>query len=374
MQRCVVAPRPQWPKRLEELGFTFHSSQGTYWDESVCYRFRSDQIDELEDATETLHRLCLEAVDHVIEADRFEALRIPAAFVPSIRASWRERAPSLYGRFDLAYDGVHPPKLLEYNADTPTALFEAAVVQWHWLEETGRPDQFNSIHEKLIERWREIDARLPLGASVHFSCVQDSEEDLVTVEYLRDVASQAGLSTRTCFVEEIGWDGRAFVDLDDEAVRVWFKLYPWEWLMREEFGAHLLVAAPMIVEPAWKALLSTKAILPILWELFPGHPNLLASYFDPAPLGDAWVRKPIHGREGANVRVETPGVRLATEGPYENAEAVYQQWAPPASFDGHHPILGSWIVGDRAAGIGIREDVGPVTTDESRFVPHYFDP
>jgi glutathionylspermidine synthase len=36
----------------------------------------------------------------------------------------------LYGRFDLAYRGDGPPKLLEYNADTPTALFEAAVVQW----------------------------------------------------------------------------------------------------------------------------------------------------------------------------------------------------------------------------------------------------
>lgn len=374
MQRRAVSPRPQWPSRVEELGFSFHSAQGSYWDESACYRFSSDQIDELEEATETLHRLCLEAVEHVIDEDRFDALKIPAVFAPAIRASWSERAPSLYGRFDLAYDGVRPPKLLEYNADTPTALFEAAVVQWHWLEETGRPDQFNSIHEKLIERWREIDARLPLGAPVHFSCVRDSEEDLVTVEYLRDVASQAGLDTRTCFVEDIGWDGRRFVDLDDEPMRAWFKLYPWEWLMREEFGRHLLSAAPMIIEPAWKALLSTKAILPILWELFPSHPNLLAAHFDPGPLGDAWVRKPIHGREGANVRVETPGLRLVTDGPYEETDAIYQQWVPPASFDGHHPIIGSWVIGDHAAGIGIREDVGPVTTDESRFVPHYFEP
>lgn len=373
MQRCSVSPRPQWRARLEDLGFSFHSAEGTYWDESACYRFHADQIDELEEATETLHRLCLEAVDHVIEAGRFETLRIPPAFVPSIRASWHERAPSLYGRFDLAYDGVGPPKLLEYNADTPTSLFEAAVVQWHWLEETGRPDQFNSIHEALIERWREIRIALPPTAPVHFSSVRESEEDRVTVEYLRDVATQAGLQTVACAVEDVGWNGKALVDLDLAPLSAWFKLYPWEWLMREAFGEHLLSRPPVILEPAWKALLSNKAILPILWELFPGHPNLLAAHFEPEPLGEAWVRKPIHGREGANVQVEAPGLRLSTEGPYVGSDVVYQQWNPPVCFDGRYPVVGSWIVGDRAVGIGIREDDRAITTDESRFVPHFFE-
>ena len=50
------------------------------------------------------------------------------------------------------YDGKAPPRLLEYNADTPTALLEASVAQWFWLQDCfPTADQFNSIHERLID-------------------------------------------------------------------------------------------------------------------------------------------------------------------------------------------------------------------------------
>ena len=61
------------------------------------------------------------------------------------------------------FDGTGPAKLLEYNADTPTSMFEAAVFQWTWLEQAierniipKRADQFNSIHERLIEAWKKL--------------------------------------------------------------------------------------------------------------------------------------------------------------------------------------------------------------------------
>jgi glutathionylspermidine synthase len=373
VQRLQVAPRADWRQKFEALGFSFHSADGGYWDETACYRFSSAEIDELEAATAELHRMALAAVKHVIDERRGEALGIAAPQAALIERAWRSNAPSLYGRFDLAYDGRQPPKLLEYNADTPTSVLEAAVAQWHWLEETGRPDQFNSLHERLIARWAAIFNTLPPGTRVHFSCLRDHEEDRVCVEYLRDTAVQAGLATAFVHIEDLGWDGAQFVDLDGEPVSAWFKLYPWEWLVREEFAAHLGKNDLHIIEPAWKALLSNKGMLAILWELFPDHPNLLPAYFAPDYLGARFVAKPFFSREGANISIVDRERPLVTPGPYAAEPKVYQALADLPAFDGRYPVIGAWIVGDEPAGMGIREDVTPVTTNTSRFIPHFFE-
>ena len=182
---------------------------GVYWDEAHCYRFTADEIDELEAATRDLHRISLAAVEHIVTTDRFEQLAIAPGFADRFRASWKARDPAVAGRFDLAYDGSHPPKLLEYNADTPTALLEASVVQWRWLQGAIRPglahaDQFNSLHEKLIASWRAIGVTTSANVPVHFACVKDNEEDFGTIEYQRDVATQAGIATRFVYIEDIG--------------------------------------------------------------------------------------------------------------------------------------------------------------------------
>ena len=179
MQRLDVAPRPHWREDCAAVGFTFHSMDGVYWDEAHCYRFTADEVDTLETATQELHALSLRAVDAMIAENRFEELAIPAAFADYIRASWQAREPALAGRFDLAFDGVNPPKLLEYNADTPTALLEASVVQWRWFQDTVAPqtpaaDQFNSLHEKLIAGWRAIGLTVSGNTPVHFACVATS--------------------------------------------------------------------------------------------------------------------------------------------------------------------------------------------------------
>lgn len=373
MQRISVAPRADWRAKLEAMGFSFHSADGGYWEESACYRFSATQIDELETAAGEAHRLALGAVAHIIKAGRYAEMHVPDSIVPLIERSWNQGEPTLYGRFDLTYDGINPPKVLEYNADTPTSVLEAAVAQWQWLEDTGRPDQFNSLHEKLIDRWRELAARWPQGATLHFSCIKDNDEDRVTIDYLRDTAMQAGLRTAFVHIEDLGWDGVSFVDLEDRPVHTWFKLYPWEWLANEAFAAHLVTAQMRIIEPPWKALLSNKAILAILWELYPGHPNLLPAYFEPLPGGEAQVAKPFFSREGANISVSGPGLKQWTGGPYGAEGLVHQQWSPLPEFDGRYPVIGAWMVGDEPAGIGIREDTGRITTNSSRFIPHFFD-
>jgi glutathionylspermidine synthase len=369
MRRETATPRADWAAKIEALGLDFHTTDGEpYWWEAACYAFSAAEVDEIEAATETLHGLCLEAVDHLLGSGDLARLDIPEAYWPWIRESWRRHDPDVYGRFDLAYDGVLPPKMLEYNADTPTALLEAAVVQWYWLEE-AKPDcdQFNSIHEKLIDRWRELRGLAPRDASLHLSGVFNELEDRRTAEYMQDVANQAGWQTTLLDISEIGWNGRALTDLAEAPIRFLFKLYPWEWMLRESFGAHLLSDLVGIVEPPWKMVLANKAILPVLWEMFPGHPNLLPAARERSAIKGRCVEKPIYGREGKDVRLLGPD-----ETGSGHRERIYQAAAPLPVFDGWHALIGSWVIGGKAAGIGMREDREPVTRNTSRFVPHYF--
>lgn len=374
MQRHAKEPRSGWQGIVESQGMHYHTADGEpYWDESVFYEFTAREIDELEAATYALNDMCLAAVEHVIEQDRFDEFLIPKPFREFIARSWEEDEHTLVGRFDLAYDGRFPPKLLEYNADTPTALLEASVIQWFWLKDCFRENlQFNSIHERLLEVFRML--RKQIQETFFFTAVGGSLEDFMTVEYLRDVATQAGFTTAYLNIENIGWHSarQAFTDLKEHPIRCCFKLYPWEWMQREQFGPHLLKGDCRWFEPPWKALLSNKALLPVLWELNPGHPQLLETSFQPLPGGD-YVKKPIHGREGANIEVYEKGrLFLQTEGPYAGP-AVYQEtWPLPRFEKQFFPVIGSWMVGGWACGLGIREDENLITSNLSRFVPHLY--
>lgn len=374
MRREIVTPRGDWQRQCEDAGFRFHSLDGVYWDESACYHFSSSEIDMIEEATWKLHELCLDAVDHVITTGNFERFALPDWFIDYVVASWNADAPTLYGRFDLRYDGINAPKLLEYNADTPTSLIEAAVAQWHWQQQVKpRHDQFNSLHERLIERWKAIREHYD-NPVLYFACLKDSEEDFGNVEYLRDTAMQAGINTRQMFIEDIGWHAanQRFIDLQNNPLPALFKLYPWEWMAADDFGRHMPQAAMPVIEPAWKVLMSSKAILPVLWERNPNHPNLLPCFYEQSRLPAQYVRKPIYSREGANVELHTARGMVAEPGSYGAEGFVCQAYAPLPDFDGRFPVVGSWIVGDEAAGIGIRENTQQITTNVSRFIPHYF--
>lgn len=379
MRRESSALRPNWKARCEEAGFSFHSMDGTYWDESACYAFSSDEVDRLEAVTEELHQLCLGAVEVVVKEKRMSEFAIPEPFHALVAESWKRRDPTVFGRFDFSWDGEGDPKMLEYNADTPTALLEASVVQWHWLEDV-RPgsDQFNSLHEKLIDRWRELKGP-GTARPLWFACVQGNDEDFDNTEYLRDTALQAGWDARALGIEDLGWDAatQRFVDLDDAAVERIFKLYPWEWMVREAFAPHLLRQTAHWIEPAWKMLLSNKALLATLWELNYGHPNLLPAYFTPNRFAGEYVKKPLLSREGANVTLNRRLGVVREPGGYGAEGWVYQGYAPLPGYatptGKRYAVIGSWVVGEAAAGMGIREDDSPITKNTSRFVPHYFE-
>jgi glutathionylspermidine synthase len=385
VRRLPLTPRENWQAKAEEVGFVWHSGETTYWDESAAYAFTLREVEEdLDPAAAELHQMCLALVDDVVADEALLArLAIPREHWDFVAASWKARDPSLYGRFDFGYDGSAPPKLYEYNADTPTSAFEAATFQWLWLEDMlasgGLPagtDQFNTLFEDLRNRFATV---FPTGGFLHFASDAEAVEDRQTVRFFEDLAAQAGLETAFVAMRDIGLNVETrFVDTEGFILQAAFKLYPWEDMLREPYAPHLSKAGTRWLEPPWKAILSNKGILPLLWARHEGHPNLLPAYFDDDPeaasLGQSFVRKPLFSREGANIEVHAPETSEPVLDEGYGAEGwVRQAYSPPPQFDGRHPVVGAWIVGDDTAGIGVREDASPITKNTSRFVPHIID-
>ena len=380
MLRQARAPRADYQEKVERLGLSFHTLNGKpYWNEAAEYRFESAEIAHLESVTNELHTMCLAVVERVVETRDFARLGIPTEAHEIIVQAWEADPPAIYGRFDFSYDGHSHAKLLEYNADTPTSLLEAAVIQWHWLQEAHpEADQFNSLWEGLIEKWKSLKAEGYLSSGlVHFGCM-DEMEDIMTTAVMMDTASEAGLEVDLLPMTEIGWHhlDLCFVDQKDRPIQTLFKLYPWEWILLDKFGQTALRSYSRLhwIEPIWKMVLSNKAILAVLWEMFPDHPNLLPTFLD-GPRGmTEYVCKPLLGREGANVTIVSSGGTVDVPGPYDDRGFVYQAYAPLPTFEGNHALVGSWVIDGEARGIGVRESDGPITQDSARFVPHYFEP
>ncbi len=377
MQRISIKPRNNWQKAVENLGFGFHTTNIPYWNESAYYEFTEAEILKIEKVTNDLWEMCLQAVQHVIDNNLYSKFAIPDKFIPLIEKSWNDDWASIYGRFDLGMDELGNIKLLEFNADTPTSLFEAAVVQWFWLQDFDKAkDQFNSIHEKLIAYWAYLKQYL-YSDKLYFTCNKESLEDLTTVEYMRDCAIQGKMETDLIYIDDIGWDSESnkFVDMDEKPIRQLFKLYPYEWLINEEFGDNILTETEHMfwIEPPWRMILSNKAILAVMYELFPDHPNILPCYYEKPFSMKNYVRKPILSREGSNIQVVKNGTVIEeTVGEYGEEGFVYQELFEIPKFAGKTPVLGSWVVGQEAAGMGIRESDGTITGNTSCFVPHYF--
>ena len=406
MDKITLPERPGWRERAAELGFTFADMGGDpYWDESSAYRFSLAEIEtDIEDPSTELHGMVREAVAAAVVSEEWMTkLAIPRESWDLIERSWANAEPELYGRFDLSYGGNGPAKMLEYNADTPTSLYESASFQWLWLEDqqqlgvlSAETDQFNAIHDALVTRWAEI---AEAGTDIHFAADADNPEDYATVESLAYAAREAGMGAHFTSLAGIGLtaDGQL---ADDEArvIGTLFKLYPWEDMLRDEFAASLQPSGTRFIEPPWKAVVSNKGMLALLWSMFPGHPSLLPTFFE-ADLGDALtggaaapqiakavaaaqdalraghVSKPIFSREGAGVIIRENGAETerAPDDSYDQHPRIVQDLAQLPEFDGFHPVIGAWIVGETCVGMGVREDRARITHNLSRFKPHFIE-
>lgn len=376
MKRVRVDPRPNWVHRLEEIEFFGwkHLDGSPYWIEDACYELSATEVETLHEAATFCEALVNTEIGYAIQdSARLEQLGLNAQLISLAQMSWRRGDPSFYGRFDFAWDGLGPPKLLEYNADTPTALFEAAVVQWHWLVERDREaDQYNSIHEQLIAAWRMLSRGIPAGGRLHLASLHDEIDDATTTAYLADCALQAGIETCRIDVADIGLKNGHLVDLEDRPISHIFKLYPWEWLMAEDnaFAATFQECAIGVLEPAWRVGAASKGLLADLWRSAPDCPYLLPTFWEEAALTGDRVGKPILGREGANVKLRFADQNWDGGGPFADQPYIWQARAEMPAFEGQIPVFGVWIVAGEPCGLGIREDQAAVTGQGARFIPH----
>jgi glutathionylspermidine synthase len=384
MQRIPVTVRANLELAATEHGLEYKAGEGiTGWDESACYQFSLQQIEEdIEGPAEEIEDLCFQVVDRAINTESvLERLCIPEEFWDYIANSWRNNDRNLLGRMDFSYNGNGPAKLLEYNADTPTTLYESSVFQWEWLEHAldkglvaDGCDQLNDVHESIVAAF----SNLGLGTLTHFACNPDIEDDKGTLDYIEECANEAQVETSFLKMEDIGIDEQGrFIDVENQIINNLVKLYPWEWLMEEDFATHMPASGVKFFEPPWKAILSNKGLLPLLWGMFEGHPNLLPSFFadDPASssLTDtgSYVRKPLLSRQGANIEiVQNNSTLLQTDGPYADKPQIIQGFEPLPDFEGKYPLIGCWMVASKAMGLCIREDDNLVTSKDAKFIPH----
>ncbi len=380
--------RPDWQERLAEIGLDYHSGGvepqpglegGLWWHESDYWEMTEAEVDTLDDATTALHSLCLAAIDHLVQREPHrlrQEFGMAEWMADYVCRSWQRGDPALMGRMDLAWDpATGTPLLLEYNADTPTLAIETALAQWFWLRSVHpHADQFNSLHEALLDGFRALAVRMS-GRPMHFAAFRDAPEEWAHSTYFRDLAHQAGITTQPIDIPDIRWNDAAgeFRDAAENRIHFLHKLYPWEWVATDEFGPFVARDTIGVVEPPWKAVLSHKAILPLLWQLNPGHPNLLEAHHGHAPVTGDWVEKPALGREGANVRMLQDGRPIAsTEGSYGDAAIISQRRAPMLVQDGWTVVIGSWIAHDKACGVIFRESRDLVVRENSRGLPHLF--
>ena len=381
VKKVSIKERANWQQKVESGGFFFHNVEGArYWDERGYYQFTEAQItQDIERPTQELHEMSMDLVARVVDSEALlSRLAIPPQFHDLVWRSWKDRHPYLYSRFDFIYDGKGPAKLIESNADTPTSLLEAASVQLLWLEDLLQQEQlpvnatqYNTLAHDLTRVFASLNKDTPF----YFSSISASLEDRGTTDFLRKMAGNAGIDARHIDLEHIGLTqaGR-FVDLDGNWIQRLFKLHPWEHIFHEPYGSSIPDADTRFIEPAWKAILSNKGMLPLLWEFNKGHPNLLPTFFDSTPdkpLPKGWVRKPFFSREGANIELRTTnGERVFQEGPYTEGPFVLQKFEPLPKFGDSFTLIGSWVIGDVPSGMGIREDDTLITKNTSRFIPH----
>ncbi|AOA57335.1 glutathionylspermidine synthase family protein [Acinetobacter larvae] len=397
MIRSAFEPRADYIQQLRQIGFEHYdlpSGEGgqPYWQEGICYIFEEAEVDYIQAATQELHEMAVAMVDEIVQSGDYpDYFQLEDYAKSSIEQSWRRADRSLLGRFDLVYrPEQHAIKMLEYNGDTPVALLEASIAQWDFIQQSENiPDQqriqYNFIDEQLIATWQKYFQPQSL---IHFAQADAfRSEDWCNLAYLMDTAYRAGMQVKDILMEDIGhaqYRGQDFlVDLDFQKINHIFKLYPWEWIFKTREGAEIQRLDNIWFEPPWKALLSNKAMLVKMWQMFPQHPYLLAAYAETevTQLQGRWCKKAVHGREGSNIYCYDASTGQSHLGQgshvvdeYHQWGYIYHEWYDLPIFAGTRPTLGSWVIGDVACGMSIREDANVITGNAAFFASHIFIP
>ena len=377
-------------KTLDEIGFTWHTdSDGTKYVSDELVQLTKEEAEAYYEAANTIYDMYVAAAEYVIDNNLFFELGIPFNLIEMIKKSWENDVHwHIYGRFDLAggIDG-QDIKLIEFNADTPTALFETALLQWGILKSNKMDEakQFNNVYESISDNFKRLitlfdDTKkfneLYDGWKILFSSVEGNDEEEATTKLLQQMATDAGFVTGFEFLQNVQFDDDGIYDKDGNAYEYWFKLYPWEDMATDEPEltttlTHIMQKQKAIIlNPAYTLLFQSKGIMAILYELFPDSPYLLKTSFEPLE-GIKQVQKPVFGREGANTKIiEVDGtINTETDGPYDNYKKVYQEFVEfPQDVHGEKYQAGVFFAYE-ACGLGFRKG-GNILNNMSKFVGH----
>jgi glutathionylspermidine synthase len=310
-----------------------------------------------------------QAAQHVVRNNLWSLMGLQNYEAELLAASWERGEWSLHGRFDFLFDAQGCPKLLEYNAETALSLVETAVIQRGWLVEVmPKHEQFNQLEESLVAAWRDSGFK-----QVHCAWRPRHAEVEGTVRYMAQLMRRAGIQATLMAMHRMGWNSREgkFVDPDGAPITHCFKLYPWEWMLREPFAKRVAASGCSFIEPPWRLLPGSKGILCVLSELFAEHPSVVPCRTSPEQLGSTFVSKPLFGHEGHNVAIHCNGAVAETlPGEYGDEPKVYQAFVESPRFDGFLPQFGVWMVRDQPVAICVRETLGSIISARSAFVPH----
>ncbi|MDD4855456.1 MAG: glutathionylspermidine synthase family protein [Sulfuricurvum sp.] len=375
---------------LEEIGFAWHtdSDESKYVaDELVIVT--DDEAEAYYECANELYDMYATAAQYIIDNNLFFELGIPFNLIDAIKKSWDNDVHwHLYGRFDLAggIDG-NPIKLIEFNADTPTSLFETAILQWALLKHNNMDEerQFNNIYEAISENFRRLVTLFDDpsefekhydGWKILFSSVSGNSEEEQTVRLLQQMAIDAGFETGFEPLGGVKFDEEGIYDSNEIPYEYWFKLFPWEDIAIDENELAVLLTTIMnnqkaiILNPAYTLLFQSKGMMKILCDLFPDSPYLLKTSYEPLK-GIQCVEKRMFGREGANVKIldVSGNVLEANEGPYGNFKPIYQEYVEfPKDAKGNSYQAGVFFAYE-ACGLGFRRG-GKILNNMSKFVGH----
>lgn len=376
------------PEEFESMGLEWHKDlDNTDYISNELISISEEEAENYYNACNELYDMYVEAAEHVIQKDLFYELDIPNSLIDAIIQSFEEDVHwHIYGRFDLAggLDG-RPIKLLEFNADTPTMLYESAVIQYSLLKANGYDTdrQFNDIYDSISRNFQRLItlsedvsnfSEVYEGWRVLFSSIRGSIEEERTVRFLQDMAHNAGLESEFCYVDEALISPTDGVFFNDTNFEFWFKFIPWENISIDEPELAMLISDVMknqkaiFLNPPYTLLFQSKRILKVLWDLFPNHPLLLETSYN--PLNKKQVRKHAFGREGDNVSILDSNLKIlhGRDGQYGNHKDIYQEFYELNSHNGafYQPNV---FFAFESCGLGFRKGK-EIIDNYSKFVSH----
>jgi len=355
-------------------------------DQDKCLLITSEAITDLRRITNELHALFLHATDYVAHhPEVHHYFNFPAEIWPGLQKSWANRRHQMItGRFDFAMteQGI---KVYEYNCDSASCHMETGKIQGLWAKYhrfTKGEDAGEDLFDDLVEAWKDS------GATLVHLLADNSPEERYHSEFMQLAIHTAGVKCKKIdILTSLTKKDGIIYDDEQQPVRWIWKTWAWETALDQlrdtgELAPEttndlhlkdiLFNASTLCFEPLWTLIPSNKAILPILWQLFPNHPHLLNSAFEctEALQQAGFVKKPIVGRCGANIEIVQHQTTLeATAGQFQQQESIYQELFALPNIDGKYVQLCTFTVGGKYSAACTRIDPSLIVTSDSDIMP-----